>query len=86
MKRRTYLDHTAEILRLSKQGTRKTAMVYTANLNFYIIKKRLKELIELGLLQETFNEEISGKYYHTTPKGEEFLFHFNEMRSLIPLG
>jgi len=83
---RTYLDHNAEILKLSKYGARKTGIVYGANLNFYIIKKRLKELIEFGLLIETYHKEISGKYYHTTPKGEEFLFHFQEIRSLIPVG
>lgn len=77
---RTYLDHNAEILRLSKEGARKTGIVYGANLNFYIIKKRLKELIILGLLQK------NGKYYLTTPKGEEFLYHYREMRSLIPVG
>jgi len=77
---RTYLDHNAEILRLSKDGARKTRIVYGANLNFYTIKKRLAELINLGLLIK------NGKYYLTTPKGEEFLFYFEEIRSLIPVG
>jgi len=77
---RTYLDHNAEILQISKDGARKTGIVYGANLNFYTIKKRLKELITFGLLLK------NGQYYITTPKGDVFLYHYREMRSLIPIG
>ncbi len=77
---RTYLDHNADILRISKEGARKTQLVYGSNINFKLLKIRLAQLIETGLLMQ------NGKYYHTTTKGEEFLYHFQEMRSLIPLG
>jgi len=77
---RTYLDHNADILRISKDGARKTQLVYGSNINFKLLKLRLAQLIETGLLMQ------NGKYYTTTPKGEEFLYHFQEMRSLIPIG
>jgi len=77
---RTYLDHNADILRISKEGARKTQLVYGSNINFKLLKIRLAQLIETGLLMQ------NGKYYRTTPKGEEFLYHFQEMRSLIPIG
>ena len=77
---RTYLDHNADILKIAIQGAKKTQLVYGSNINFKILKLRLAQLIETGLLMQ------NGKYYQTTPKGEVFLYHFKEMRSLIPIG
>jgi len=76
---RTYLDHNAEILRIAIPGARKTQLVYGSNINFKLMKIRLAQLIETGLLMQ------EGKTYHTTTQGEVFLYHFKEMRSLIPI-
>jgi predicted transcriptional regulator len=76
---RTYLDHNADILEMAKEGARKTQLVYGSNINFKLLKLRLAQLIETGLLLQ------EGRTYHTTPQGEVFLYHFKEMRSLIPI-
>ena len=77
---RTYLDHNAEILMISLNGTIKTKIVYGANLNFKIIKARLRELIEYGLLMK------EGRIYQTTSKGERFLYHYEILRGLLEIG
>jgi len=77
---RTYLDHNAEILQISLNGTIKTKIVYDANLNFKIVKARLRELIEYGLLMK------NGRVYQTTSKGERFLYHYEILRGLLEIG
>lgn len=71
------MDHNAEILELSRNGTIKTNIVYMANLNFKIVKARLRELIEYGLLMQ------SGRFYQTTSKGETFLYHYRMLKGLL---
>jgi len=73
MARRHKLDIMAEILRLSMAGTRKTRLVYLANLNFTILRKYLKLLEEKGFVY-TYNSLI-----HTTPEGAEFLKQYEEL-------
>ena len=77
------MGHNADILRIAKEGARKThlvyGLVYGSNITFKLLKIRLTQLIETGLLMK------NGKFYHTTSKGEEFLYHFQEMRELIPI-
>ena len=77
---RTYLDHNAEILQISLNGAIKTKIVYDANLNFKIIKARLRELIEYGLLMK------NGRVYQTTSKGERFLYQYEILRGLLEVG
>jgi len=73
MARRHKLDIMAEILRLAMAGTRKTRLVYLANLNFTILKKYLKLLEEKGFVY-TYNSLI-----HTSPEGAEFLKQYEEL-------
>ena len=77
---RTYLDHNAKILEIAKQGAKKTQLVYGSYINFKLLKARLAQLIDAGLLMK------EGKFYHTTPKGEVFIYHFKEIREMIPIG
>ena len=51
--RRNDLDICADILRVAKKGAKKTQIVYKANLNFKIVKKYLKRLLENGLLDSS---------------------------------
>lgn len=77
--RRNDLDICADILKISKAGAKKTHIVYRANLNFKIVKKYLKRLIENDFL----NDGSENGVYVTTGKGAEFLEHY--ARLTIPL-
>ena len=65
-RRRNNLEISLAILDIAKIESGKTRMVYRANLNFKIIKKYLKELVQNELL-----EEYPGKHktWKTTDKG-----------------
>ena len=78
--RRNDLDICADILRISKPGAKKTHIVYKANLNFEIVKKYLKRLIDNGFL----SDQNGNRVYMTTERGSEFLEHYS--RLTIPLG
>jgi predicted transcriptional regulator len=54
-----------DILKVAKKGAIKTHIVYKTNLNFEIIKKYLKILIDLEMLR------YEGRKYYTTEKGEK---------------
>ena len=60
---------TADMLRVCSKGATRTQIVYRANLNFRILKIYLARLVPAGLLKQ------DGRYYYTTGKGEEFIYH-----------
>jgi predicted transcriptional regulator len=66
--RRNDLDICAEILQIAKDGAKKTRIVYSANLNFKIVEKYLRRLIENGLL-----DMMDERRFITTRKGAQFL-------------
>jgi len=68
MGRRNDLDICAEILQIAKDGAKKTRIVYGANLNFKIVEKYLRRLIENGLL-----DMMDERRFITTRKGAQFL-------------
>ncbi|MBN1681977.1 transcriptional regulator [Candidatus Bathyarchaeota archaeon] len=76
--RRTSLDVYVDILQAAETGANKTRLVYRANLNFEIIKRYMKNLIENGLLEE----KIEGKFF-TTRKGLQFVEQYKDL--VVPL-
>ena len=82
-RRRHKIDIYADILKVALNGARKTHIVGKANLNFRIIPPYLKTLIERGLLSETRELFRSRYMYWTTPKGVEFLEHYNALIQAI---
>lgn len=76
--RRTSLDVYVDILQAAETGANKTRLVYRANLNFEIIKRYMKNLIENGLLEE----KIEGKFF-TTKKGLQFIEQYKDL--ILPL-
>jgi len=74
--RRNNLDVTADILRTAHSGAIKTRIVYQANLNFDIVKKYLKTLLENGMLRH------DGRYYYATEKGATYLSRYEALQSL----
>ena len=78
--RRNDLDICADILKVSKAGAKKTHIVYRANLNFKIVKKYLRRLIDNGFLLDRSDNGI----FVTTERGSDFLEQY--ARLTIPLG
>jgi predicted transcriptional regulator len=78
MSRRNDLDICADILEVSRDGAKKTHIVYGANLNFNIVKKYLQKLMDKGFLSQT-----EGSCFVTTEKGTQFLEKYHNL--IIPL-
>lgn len=69
------MDVWADILKAANDGSRKTHIIYEANLNFKSAKKYFAKLMEHGLLE---NRDI---YYITTPEGKQFLEGYDKFVS-----
>jgi predicted transcriptional regulator len=62
-----------DILRLSKNGSRKTRLVYLANINFNMLKKYVTLLESKGFIYESDN------LFYTSHEGVEFLRQYDEL-------
>jgi len=71
--RRNDLDICADILRVTRNGAKKTHIVYKANLNFNMIKKYLGRLIGGGLLSH------ADDHYTTTDRGLSWLSRYEDL-------
>ena len=76
--RRDSKDIEADILRIAETGARKTQIVYQANLNFKIVKRYLKRLIEQGYLEHLVHDSL----FQTTSRGKEFLRRYAALANL----
>lgn len=71
--RRHKLDIMADLLRLSKNGSKKTRLVYLANINFNMLKK-YTTLLESKNFIYNYNDLI-----YTSREGFDFLRQYNEL-------
>ena len=76
---RSKIEITANILELAKDGSRKTRIMYLANLSFELVQKYLKRLENLRLV-EVKNANSGERVYHITATGREFLTDFYELK------
>jgi predicted transcriptional regulator len=74
MARRHKLDIIAEILKLAQGGSKKTRLVYQANINFTMLVK-YTALLEKKSFIHMMNDHI-----YTTHEGLEFLRQYEQMR------
>ena len=72
--RRSGLDICADILEIARMGAKKTHIVYKANLNFRIVERYLRWLMERGLLRKK-----GERLYVTTEEGLRFLQRYKEL-------
>lgn len=79
--RRDKLDIYADILKAIGKNTKKTHVVYEANLNFKRCKEYLKEMRNEGLVEIRSNSPLA---WCITEKGREFVKKYDEVRELIP--
>jgi len=77
MKRRHRRDIWAELLKLSLKPKSKTKLMYQANLSHIQLKKHLKTLIALGLIEETTNPQLSA--LKTTLEGKQWLRDYKNL-------
>jgi len=71
--RRNDLDICADILRITRDGAKKTHIVYKANLNFNMIKRYLKRLIGGELLT------LADGHYTATNRGLSWLSRYEDL-------
>ena len=73
--RRSELDIITEILDLSKEGTKKTDILYKGNLSYTQIQSYLPFLIDKDVLEECMIKKKGRNYrfYRTTSKGLSLL-------------
>lgn len=80
-KRRDRLYIIAEILRMAKNGSLKTHLMYGANLSFAQLNDYLLFLISTRVLKTV--KEDGRLVYKTTSKGLEFLTNYEKIISLL---
>ena len=75
MKYRRRFEIIADILRVAGQGSKKTKIMYFANLSYLLLKKYLDDTLRVGLLK------FDGEGYAVTDRGKAFLERFTEFSS-----
>jgi predicted transcriptional regulator len=78
-KNRTSTETFAEILKLCKQPTAQTRIMYKTNMSYPQTLKFLTHLQKLQLLKADHN----GKKYETTEKGFEYLKKHSDLQKLL---
>lgn len=73
---RSTFDIIAEILKTSKDGAKKTRIMYSCGLSYKFVQKYLTLLLDTGLLR-------MGSSYHTTDKGMGFLRKYQTIDLLL---
>ena len=74
-KYRDRLDIIADVLTVVKDGSKKTRIMYMANLSYTLLTRYLTEVIENGLVRKA-----DRKTYELTDKGFNFLQEFKSYR------
>ena len=77
--RRSRFEIIEEILSLAIDGTKKTSIVYRANLNFNVVNRYLDLLIQEDLISSAAGLE---RKFKTTKKGLEFLKAFKSLKTV----
>ncbi len=73
---RSSFEIIAEILKTSKNGAKKTRIMYSCGLSYRFVHKYLELLLETGLLRV-------GSSYQTTDKGINFLSKYQTLDLLM---
>ena len=73
---RSFFEIIAEILRVARNGAKKTRIMYSCNLSYRMTEKFLTYLLEADLLR-------IGNSFHTTEKGLRFLKSYQTLELLL---
>ena len=72
MRYRNKLHIIADILKAAENGSKKTRIMYLANLSYHLLEKYLVKVIQADLLRH------NGELYELTEKGKIFLEKFRD--------
>lgn len=72
------IDIVADILGLCGSPTRKTSIMYKANLSHQMLKFYLWHMTELGLLKQSEDSK-----FVITEKGNELLFYYHKVGTIL---
>lgn len=75
---RRKLDIIANILDIAKEGSRKTQIMYRANLSYKVLQNYLSEVLNSSLVEF----ESASKNYVLTTKGLEFLDRYQDYHKM----
>ena len=75
------IEIMADIMNISTSGTRKTHLMYGANLSYEQVLRYLEKLQGEGFIQQGVEEGHT--VYRTTEKGRMFLDHFSKVTELM---
>ena len=78
--KRSNMEISADILKVTLNGAKKSHIVYKANLNFQLGKKYMDHLRSCGLIQGPSDRE---KAFYTTERGMEFLKYFEGLKEFL---
>lgn len=81
MRYRTRPEIQAAILEAARGGANKTKLMYRGCLTYYQITAYLKDLLEIGMLEYDYSEEL----YRTSTKGIDFLLVYRQMVELVEI-
>ena len=83
--RRCEFEIIGKILDISKNGAKKTEILYKGNFSYSQLTGYLSFLIERNILEEKTEEENTNnnKYYITTEKGKDLLGNINKTLSFL---
>jgi predicted transcriptional regulator len=81
--KRSDMEISADILKVTMNGALKSHIVYKANLNFQLGKKYLDRLMNSGLIVGSDN---GSRLFLTTDKGMEYIKHFEDLKELVSWG
>ena len=80
--RRSRIEIINDILTASKNGAKKTDVMYRANLSFGQLQRYLSFLVDRGLISNRRNDD--GKVrYKTSERGKKVLEKYKELNNLI---
>jgi len=74
--KRSFCEIVAEILKVAKNGAKKTRIMYSCNLSHHATEKFINYSLEADLL-------IKGNSFHTTEKGMQFLRTYQTLELLL---
>ncbi|RLI50592.1 transcriptional regulator [Candidatus Bathyarchaeota archaeon] len=77
--KRSDMEISADILKVTVNGALKSHIVYKANINFQLGKKYLDRLTNSGLIVDSVNGR---RVYFTTDKGREYIKQFEDLKEL----
>ncbi len=79
--RRTRVEIIATIISLAEKGESHAGIAEKANLNSKQMKRYLKELIRLGLLE--IEDESNARHYVSTKRGTQYLRRYRKLREIL---